>query len=155
MQLVWFNLALAGVVSTGLMAGALLAEACILVPFWRGLEPEVFLTYYRSQARALLRFFGPLEIACCVLVALAGGAAVLRSSGGSLQWILAGVSLLAILGSFPLYFRGVNARFAAGTIALHQVADELRRWARWHWLRTGLALAAFVLAVVATWQNVP
>ena len=80
---------------------------------------------------------------------------MLRSAAGAAQWVAAGVSLVAILVSFPLYFRRSNADFAAGTIALHQVANELRRWARWHWCRTGLALAAFVLAVIATWQNTP
>ena len=53
------------------------------------------------------------------------------------------LSGLAILVAFPLLFKEVNAGFAAGTVALDQVGDELARWALWHWLRVATAVAAF------------
>ena len=54
-------------VALGISAGALLAEAKVLVPFWRGLEPSEFLAWYRKHADLLLRFFGPLEIVAAVV----------------------------------------------------------------------------------------
>jgi hypothetical protein len=50
---------------------------------------------------------------------------------------------------FPIYFQKANTSFAAGTIAEGDVAEELRRWAAWHWGRTFIAITAFVLAVIA------
>lgn len=150
MHVLWLGLALTAVIFTGLMAGALLAEACILVPFWRGLEAHEFLAHYRRQARALLRFFGPLEVAACLFVVLAGAAALFGALGELSLWLGSAAALLAILISFPIYFRNANARFAAGTIEARQVAAELARWARWHWLRTALAVTAFALAILAS-----
>src|SRR6267378_2029146 len=49
-------------VALGLAAGATLAEGAVLVPFWRSLDPEAFLAWYRRYAALLLRFFGPLEV---------------------------------------------------------------------------------------------
>ena len=49
---------------------------------------------------------------------------------------------------FPLYFQHVNAGFAAGSIGIDQVGEELARWARWHWARTGLAMGAFAAAAL-------
>ena len=56
------------VVSLGLSAGALLAEASVLVPFWRAQNPEAFLSWYRQHSGLLLRFFGPLEVASGLFV---------------------------------------------------------------------------------------
>ena len=44
------------VIALGLMAGALLAEAAILVPFWRALPAASFLKWYREHGALLLRF---------------------------------------------------------------------------------------------------
>jgi uncharacterized membrane protein len=59
-------------------------------------------------------------------------------------------ALLAILLSFGLYFKKANASFAAATIDLREVSSELRRWARWHWVRTLLAVVAFMLTILAS-----
>ena len=44
----------------GLFAGAMLTEAGLLVPFWRSLDSAAFHAWYRSNARRLIAFFGPL-----------------------------------------------------------------------------------------------
>jgi hypothetical protein len=145
-------LARLAVVGLGLSAGALLAEAGVLVPFWRSLEPAAFLAWYRQNAARLLRFFGPLEVATGVGVVAATVSSWLGGHPGSLWWACAALLTLAVLASFPAYFRAANQSFAEGTIALEAVADELRRWSAWHWGRTllaGLAFAASVLAVAA------
>jgi len=150
MQTVEFVLSLTAVLSTGLMAGALLAEACLLVPYWRALSPADFLAHYRGQAQPLLRFFGPLEVASCALVISAGVAAAYGTRGYTSSWLGAAGALLAILLSFGLYFKKANASFADATIELREVASELTRWARWHWLRTLLAVLAFMLTILAS-----
>jgi len=141
------------VVGLGLSAGALLSEGAILIPFWRSLQPESFLAWYRQHAALLVWFFGPLELAAALLVVLAalvGWFAGDRSSG-----VLAVAALLAVLVlvAFPLYFQQANAIFADATIATTEVRNELRRYSNWHWVRVVLAVAAFLLAVVAARSN--
>jgi hypothetical protein len=50
--------ALLATTALGLSAGALLTEGAILVPFWRSLQPESFLGWYRQHAGLLQKFFG-------------------------------------------------------------------------------------------------
>ncbi len=133
----------------GLSAGALLAEGAVLVPYWRSLGDGAFLDGYRRNASRLVRFFGPLEVAAAVLVGIASLSSTLGGGAGTGPlWVSTGLAT-GVLVAFPLYFRQANARFAAGTIARERVAAELRRWARWHWARTALAILAFATALLA------
>jgi hypothetical protein len=140
---------LVAVVALGLSAGALVAEGAVLVPFWRSLDPASFLDWYGRHATLLLRFFGPLEGAGAGLAAAAATLAAL--DGGEAGRLLGAATLLAlgVLAAFPLYFQRVNAGFADRSIATERVAAELRRWSRWHWARTALAVAAFACAAAA------
>lgn len=144
-----FTIGALAVASLGLSAGALLAEACVLVPFWRSEPPEQFLSWYRRHAGLLLRFFGSLEAASGLFVAAASLFAWLGFLPG--RWTFSGAALLtlAVLASFPLYFKAANASFAAGTIAAAALGAELARWAAWHGARSGFAVAAFLLALLA------
>jgi hypothetical protein len=142
-------LVLLAVIALGLSAGAVLAEGAVLVPFWRSLQPESFLSWYRQHAALLLRFFGPLEV---VAAGLAVVAALVGWVGGDpASGLLVASACLAVLVlvAFPLYFQRVNASFAEATIAPADVGAELRRWAAWHWARVVLAIGAFALAAVA------
>lgn len=137
------------VVSLGLSAGALLAEACVLVPMWRSQEPESFLDWYRDHAGLLLRFFGPLEVSSCVFVVAATTLAWLQDLPG-FGLLLGSTGLtLVVLASFPLYFKKANASFAEHSIQASDVGAELVRWGRWHWARTALAIVAFFLAILS------
>ena len=133
----------------GLSAGSLLAEGAVLVPYWRSLTGEAFLAWYREHGGLLIRFFGPLEIAAALLAMLAALVGWLRGSAASPLFAAASVLALAVLVAFPLYFKRANTSFADGTLAPDQVASELTRWSRWHWLRTLNAMAAFVAALFA------
>ena len=137
------------IVALGLTAGALLAEACVLVPFWRGERPEAFLDWYRRHAALLVRFFGPLEVASVALIGIAAGLAWWTHAPGRVQLYVSAALTLAVLASFPLYFGAANARFADGTLPPTGVADALKQWATWHWVRTLAGIAAFALAVAS------
>lgn len=137
------------VVVLGLSAGALLAEGGVLVPFWRSEKPESFLSWYGRYASLLLRFYGVLEVASGLLVVAATVLAWLDLLPGRALFSASTALTAALLTSFPLYFKSANAQFAAGSISEASVGTELRRWATWHWARTGLAIAAFLLAASA------
>lgn len=138
-----FTVGVLAVLLLGLSAGALLAEAGVLVPMWRSQDPESFLAWYQQHAGLLLRFFGPLEVSSSLLVVAAAASAWLADLPGQAPFFVSTGLTLAVLASFPLYFINANARFAAGSIPTADVGAELRRWARWHWARTGLAIVAF------------
>lgn len=141
--------ALLAAVALGLMAGALVAEGAILVPFWRSLQPADFLAWYRQHAALLQGFFGPLEVAATALTIVAAGLYWLNHGDGR-YWLASSAILgIAVLAVFPVYFRRTNISFRAGTICTDRVRDELQQWSRWHWGRTILAIAAFSTAVVA------
>lgn len=134
----------------GLMAGALLAEGGILVPFWRSATAEEFFEWYRRCASLLQKFFGRLEIAATLLaIAAAAFASLAHGIGPSALHIASALGAVAVLGVFPIYFQMANSSFAAGTIEASRLAGELRRWSRWHWGRTIIAAAAFSAAVGA------
>jgi hypothetical protein len=134
----------------GVMVGALLTEALVLVPFWRSLPAAGFLQWYRDNGRLLLQFYGPLEVVAAALTVLATVAVRLRDGVAQPYLVLACTSCVLVLAMFPLYFRAANASFAAATIAPDRVAGELGRWARWHWLRTSIAAAGFAAALLAS-----
>ena len=136
-------------VALGLTTGALLAEGAILVPFWRSLPAERFLSWYRLHAALLQKFFGPLEVAAAILTAVAAALSRISADRRSLFLVMATLFAIAVLAVFPIYFQRVNASFAAGTIATDHVAEELRRWSRWHWFRTIMAMAGFVFSLAA------
>ena len=142
------------VVVLGVTAGALLAEAVILVPFWQSIEAPAFLAWYKLNAARLLRFFGPLEVGALLVPGLAMAAAWFREAPGLVFLGAATALSLFVLISFPLYFREANASFEQGTIDPDDVPQELRRWGRWHWVRTIAATLAFCASVLAA-RGVP
>ena len=141
-------LGLLAAVALGLSAGAMLAEGGVLVPWWRSLPPEAFLSWYAANASRLFDFFAPLETAGAVLAGAAAATYRFQRGGSARYFVGSAVLALAVLGVFPFYFQEVNASFEARTIAVDRLADELARWAWWHRLRTGIGLAAFGVAVL-------
>ncbi len=134
-------------IALGLSAGAMLAEGAVLVPWWRSMPPQSFLSWYADNASRLLDFFAPLEAASAVL-AVAAAALYRYQHGGGGLFVAAALMAVAVLGAFPLYFQRVNASFAAGTIEPDRVVGELAHWAAWHWSRTLIGIAACGAAVL-------
>ena len=128
----------------GIFAGAQLAEACLLVPYWRSLRAEEFFDWYEENDRRLAALFGPLTIAITLTSLAFTIAAIATWHPGRWSAVLSTVVAGVVLAGFFAYFNDVNARFAAGRIPPEDVPAELSRWALLHWVRTSLALVAFV-----------
>jgi hypothetical protein len=60
MHLLGDVLTLLAVASLGIFFGAMLTEGFVLVPYWRSLPADAFYSWYRSNDRRLVGFFGPL-----------------------------------------------------------------------------------------------
>lgn len=51
------------VIMTGLLAGALLTEAFILVPYWKKMPSIEFLRLHQTMSPSLFRYYVPLTVA--------------------------------------------------------------------------------------------
>jgi hypothetical protein len=129
-------------VALGLTAGALLAEAAVMIPWWRTLPADAFFAWYAANTSRLFQFFGSLEAVSAVLVLLA--AAVVRD-----RWFVMALLLsVAVLAMFPIYFEAANASFESATVPAADLPAVLARYSAWHWIRTVIGTAAFVAAVL-------
>src|SRR5437870_8683571 len=128
----------------GLLAGAMLVIAIVLVPFWSALPPAELRGWFARHAGRTGALMFPLG-GTALVAALA--ACVTRRTSSA---VVAAVAAAGVVAVTLLVNEPANQRFAgpvylsdADTVAL------LGRWRRWHWLRVGLGLVAFVAAVVA------
>ena len=135
--------------SLGLFVGALLAEAMVLVPMWRSLQPQEFFRLHAAHAHRLYKFFAPLTTSATCLAVVAGISSAASSHSGSLASVVAAVLALVILSTYFLYFQRANASFAEATITHEELPAELARWASWHWFRTAIGLLALVATLLA------
>lgn len=129
-------------------AGAMLTEGFVLVPYWRSLAASDFFAWYAANDRRLLGFFGPVTGVAALLAVVAAAVSLWTGDAGRWWTVLAAALLLIAVAMFPLYFEGANASFAAASVGEARLPAELARWARWHDVRTALALGAVVAALV-------
>lgn len=135
--------------AVGLYAGSMLTEGAVLVPYWRAAPPAEFLAWYSVNARRLPAFFGPVTWIAGLLSLAAAVAAQATVHPGRWSALLAAGLMVLAAATFYVYFGRANARFAARTLAPHELSAELRRWAAWHLGRTVVAMAAFVAALLS------
>jgi len=132
----------------GLLTGSLLTEAMILVPYWRTMEPKEFLRLHSSLGPRLFIYFAPLTILSTIIPALAAIMPVIL--GTTLHWLqlVPAIITLIMLTIYFAYFKGANDSFKSGSVGINGLAEELTKWARWHWLRVVLSIVAFVTSLL-------
>lgn len=141
------------VASLGLFAGAMLTEGCVLVPYWRSLRPAEFLSWYSGQGHRLQGFFGPLTYVAGLLALAAAFVSLWEGHPSRTLTSLAAVLMVAAVATFFVYFGRANTSFARASLPTEEVATELARWAKWHWLRTSLSFLALAAAMMASWRH--
>lgn len=137
------------VVLLGVTAGAMLAEAAILVPYWQSLAPAEFFDWYSANASRLVDFYSPLEIASAVVAFVCALTYSLQSRPGARLWWVAAVLSTVVIVMFFVYFKDANAGFSNRTIVENSLGEALATWGRWQWARVGIGCAAFVASVLA------
>jgi Domain of unknown function (DUF1772) len=131
----------------GLLTGAMLVIGVSLVSFWKSLSPSDFQAWFATHSHLLGRLMIPLGIGG-LAVSVAAVIAGWRSSARG--WLLiAAVSAMGVMVTYPLFFATANETFVRGGLADAAVRSLLDRWAAWHWLRTGLGAVGFVAALRA------
>ena len=132
-----------------LFVGALLAEAMVLVPMWRALQPQEFFRLHAAHAHRLYKFFAPLTASATCLAVVAAITSVVSGHSGSPASVVAAALALVILSTYFLYFRRANASFSEASLTHEELPAELARWASWHWFRTAVGLIALVATLLA------
>ena len=138
--------------SLGLLAGALLAEDRLLLPYWRTLSADAFYALHPSYGPRLYRFFAPLTAAAPMAAVLAAIQTVLQSDWlgpRTAAAITAAVLACSLVAIYMVYFRSANDAFARHAVSAEDMPAVLARWAGWHRARVLICLAAFALSLVA------
>ena len=131
----------------GLLTGAMLVIGVSLVSFWKSLAPSDFQVWFATHSHLIGRLMIPLGIGG-LAVSVAAVIAGRRSSARG--WLLiAAVSAMGVMVTYPLFFATTNETFVRGGLADAAARSLLDRWAAWHWLRTGLGAVGFVAALRA------
>jgi hypothetical protein len=123
-------LSFATAVTLGLLAGSLLLEGAVLVPFWQKLTPKEFFVLHPAFGRRLFYYFAPLTLLAALVPAL------------SALWLMG-------LSFFPLYFRKANEAFSNRIVSDEELTGRLSEWAKVHAIRTVIAIVSFGAAVIA------
>ncbi len=148
MSFVCASLMKTSVLLLGVFAGAMLTEGMVLVPYWQSLSPAEFFKWYAANDRRLLSYFGRLTAATAIVALAAAILALATGHPGRADALVAAVSMVVVVASFPLYFKRANERFAAASIPAAEVAAELARWSAWHWMRTAISFVALAVAAL-------
>jgi Domain of unknown function (DUF1772) len=133
----------------GLLVGGMLVIGVVFVSFWKSLSPSDFQAWFASYSHLIGGLMLPLSagsIAATVatLVASWSGPATRR------RWLLiAALSAIGVMATYPMFFAGTNEAFVRGGLSDSAVRSLLDRWATWHWIRTGLGIVGFIVALRA------
>lgn len=136
----------------GPLAGALLAEDRLLLPYWRTLSAETFYALHPTYGPLLYRFFAPLTMAAPVAALLAVAQVTLQSGGSTTRSVItiaAAAMTFGLVAIYFLYFKTANEAFARHAVSPADLPAALARWAAWHRARVLVGLAAFLLSLIA------
>lgn len=132
----------------GIFVGAQIAEACLLVPIWKGMNPDDFFEQHKSVGPRIYSFFAPLTIAATVVPLVTVWIGLIRNSQPNVFFWILGASTMAFFSTYFLYFKTANQRFADRTLSNDELPAELHRWGNWHWTRIGFETIAFGSSII-------
>jgi hypothetical protein len=116
----------------GVFLGTQLAEAALIVPYLKGLSPDVFFAFYKTYGKKLHQFYSPLTIAVTILPVIALVWNLLtKQKIDLLLWIMIVFTLL-FFSTYFLYFKEANLSFTERTISNEKLPYKLTEWANWH-----------------------
>ena len=142
------SLALFSAVLAGLLTGGMILIEVVLLPFWRGVPPEHFRTWFATYSDRIRTLMLPLGVGAAAVNA---ASAVAQSARGP-QAGAASVAAAAAAGVVAITItvnEPMNHRFAGEHLTDAETASLLERWARWHHFRVALGVLATLGAASA------
>jgi hypothetical protein len=133
----------------GVYAGAMLTEGLVLLPWWRSASPVEFFSWYAANSGRLQGFFRPVTWTAGLCAIAAALATLGTERSGRWTALTAAVLMVVAALSFFVYFKSANSSFVTAGMSAADLAVELARWARWHWGRTAVSLAALGAALLS------
>jgi Domain of unknown function (DUF1772) len=131
----------------GLLVGGMLVIGISLVSFWKSLSPGDFQAWFASHSERIGRVMIPLGVGS---IAASAAAVATGWRGPARPWLLiAALSAIGVMVTYPVFFAGTNAAFVRGGLSDSEVRSLLARWETWHWIRTGLGALSFAAALRA------
>ena len=140
--------ALIGVLPVGLLAGSLVLEGALLVPYWRTLQVPEFVHLHAAFGPRLFRFFAPLTTVAILSLWVPLLTEWFRGAEGTGWTWAAAVGGLAVLAFYFLFFQSANLRFSQAGLTAADLRVQLKRWALVHHARTIVALLTFAAAAI-------
>jgi hypothetical protein len=132
----------------GVFLGTQLAEAALIVPYWKGLSPDDFFTFYKMYGDKLHQFYSPLTITATILPVIAlVWSEMTKQKNDLFMWIMVVFTLL-FFSTYFLYFKEANLSFTERTITNEILPYKLIEWANWHWGRVSCETVAFVCGLI-------
>lgn len=132
----------------GIFLGTQIAEACLIVPYWKKLSPDKFFDFYRTHGQKLHKFYAPLTILATLSTLCTVALFLLKGSEEMVNLLLIGISTLVFFSTYFMFFKNANKRFSEKSISNKDLPSELVRWANWHWARVTFECIAFVLSLL-------
>ena len=137
----------------GFLAGGMLVIGVSFVSFWKSLSPSDFQVWFASHSHLIGRLMIPLGVAG-IAVSVAAVVACWLGPPSRRRWLLiAALSAIAVMATYPIFFAGANESFLRGGLSDSEVLSLLNRWATWHWIRTGLGVASFIASLRALQES--
>ena len=127
----------------GIFAGTQIAEAFLLVPYWKSLSADAFFELHQTYGKRIYQFFAPLTILATLFPLGTVVYSLWYTTGNIVLVTLLGISTLAFFSTYFLYFKSANQSFANRTLSNEALPKELARWGTWHWGRIVFECIAF------------
>ncbi|NKI31823.1 hypothetical protein [Croceivirga thetidis] len=143
----------ASIIIFSIFIGSQLAEALLLVPYWKSLESTAFYEYYANFGPSIGRFYTVLTILAILTPFSVSIYCFVRKEKALLPALLSSVFAVGFLLLFFFYFKNTNNQFYKAVYSNTHLLEVLTIWEFWHWLRilfeflslTFLCLTFFIL----------
>lgn len=127
--------------ATGMLAGAMLLIKVVFVPFWRGMPPREFRSWFGRNSSRIRGVMGPLGAAGLGL-ATATTASEAADAGAPVSAAVAAAASAGVVAITLRVNEPANAKFEQEDFDDAETSELLERWARWHDARVALGLLA-------------
>jgi hypothetical protein len=139
----------------GVFLGTQLAEAVLIVPYWKELSSDDFFTFSKKYGIKLYQFYAPLTIAATIFPTASFAYSLFGKSKPDIMMWLMFIFTLLFFATYYIYFKEANLSFTERTISDDSLSDELIKWGNWHWTRVFCEAVAFICGLILLLKSPP